>query len=950
MDSRRRSRTLSRVFRRDKGATGKLVKSTSFPGSNKSLKTTGSQDSKSMDGSVPNVMVNGIAVTSTPEKKRINESLTMTSGATTAIKSSSSSSPQKPSKTVTATAKHLSVDRNDDNTFFSEQDSSMETLEDGVNKRNIKPNLNGEADSVSSDVNKETAEDNTTIDQAETSQTGIFSRLLSSFNLKSVTDLTDLTRNDTSLTKIDSVTSHGSNLLSSPTNQSIASGTSAANMVTFKPVKKSLIQSLNNGGELTLDEFPDPSNSPSIRNNSPSRQQPLNSPILKPYSHNLLEDLESRRNSSTSSLSQVNSSGGDSQQQGQGQPIFRRSKSFKRKLSRKSTSSPPPPVSFDKKVKIYSKMLNIHIPSNKRQKSFHSLFQEIPANEIYLMECTCALRKDILIQGKIYLTEKNICFHSNIIGLTTHLTIPFNKIYKIQKSKTIGIPNAIQFSNLHEKFTFASFISRDVTYDTISQIWRLNGHNQDGDELVLGLDEADMGSDDDLNSGDQEDEEEEDDEEDEDSHYDSDITDASSVDARNRLSKDLSATDAANTPTGGNVPIGESESDEDSDADDSTDGENMVKDGEDESAPIDNNDDNKFYGLPLNGPKTHKETTIPYTKESGDEIIIQDTFNAPLSIVFDLLFGNEPSSQTFYKDIIAKQGNVKIDPIPKFANNFRKFQYIKPLNAPVGPKETRCLVEETIEKKDFGNYCLITQLTASPDVPSGNSFKVKTKIWIHWSSNNNTKIFVITNVNWSGKSWIKGVIEKNTYSGQKEALGVLSKEVKSKLTSIKSGQPMNKPSSGANAANGAKKKRKKTITEVVEEVEEPIAEANSSIVDIIMNMMDLKLGLIIILIIWLLVLSFRSSPSIQGDIIYTKDRMGKSGAELWDWIEKRERSIDFNDNNKSQNQLASNEVLNIGDNAKSAVDYQKKLKLQDLKYHIDFEEKKLELLKKLLND
>ena len=37
---------------------------------------------------------------------------------------------------------------------------------------------------------------------------------------------------------------------------------------------------------------------------------------------------------------------------------------------------------------------------------------------------------------------------------------------------------------------------------------------------------------------------------------------------------------------------------------------------------------------------------------------------------------------------------------------------------------------------------------------------MKTKIFLSWAANNETKVYVVTSIEWSGKSWIKGAIEK----------------------------------------------------------------------------------------------------------------------------------------------------------------------------------------------
>lgn len=108
--------------------------------------------------------------------------------------------------------------------------------------------------------------------------------------------------------------------------------------------------------------------------------------------------------------------------------------------------------------------------------------------------------------------------------------------------------------------------------------------------------------------------------------------------------------------------------------------------------------------------------------------------------------------------------NFDLTPIPNFEKDGdlkkRQYSYTKPLNGPIGPKQTRCNITETIEHFDVNKYILVSQVTASPDVPSGNAFTVVTNFYLSWAANNSTRLLVITSINWTGKSWIKGPIEK----------------------------------------------------------------------------------------------------------------------------------------------------------------------------------------------
>ncbi|KAJ2361009.1 hypothetical protein IW150_007348, partial [Coemansia sp. RSA 2607] len=108
----------------------------------------------------------------------------------------------------------------------------------------------------------------------------------------------------------------------------------------------------------------------------------------------------------------------------------------------------------------------------KRNADFHMLFRNIPINELLIDDYGCALQRDILVQGRLYLTENFVCFYSNIFGWVTNLVISFDEIMTIEKKMTaLIIPNAIQVSTLHAKYFFGSFIYRDSAYTQLYDLW-----------------------------------------------------------------------------------------------------------------------------------------------------------------------------------------------------------------------------------------------------------------------------------------------------------------------------------------------------------------------------------------------------------------------------------------------------------------------------------------------
>uniref|UniRef100_A0A3Q2R1G7 GRAM domain containing 1A n=1 Tax=Fundulus heteroclitus TaxID=8078 RepID=A0A3Q2R1G7_FUNHE len=65
---------------------------------------------------------------------------------------------------------------------------------------------------------------------------------------------------------------------------------------------------------------------------------------------------------------------------------------------------------------------------------------------------SCALQKDILLQGRLYLSENWLCFYSNIFRWETTITIQLKDVTSMTKEKTAKlIPNAIQISTENEK-------------------------------------------------------------------------------------------------------------------------------------------------------------------------------------------------------------------------------------------------------------------------------------------------------------------------------------------------------------------------------------------------------------------------------------------------------------------------------------------------------------------
>ncbi|XP_063588947.1 uncharacterized protein LOC134766121 [Penaeus indicus] len=151
-----------------------------------------------------------------------------------------------------------------------------------------------------------------------------------------------------------------------------------------------------------------------------------------------------------------------------------------RKESRDSKSS-------DKKSnKAWYKMLN---PTYKsRSEDLKRLFKDLPSDERLIVDYSCALQKDILVHGRLYVTPNYFSFYSKIFGWETFVSIRCKDIIAMTKEKTaLVIPNAIEIRTEGEKHFLTSFASRDKTYLMLFRIWQNALMDQVGDLSIVAV-------------------------------------------------------------------------------------------------------------------------------------------------------------------------------------------------------------------------------------------------------------------------------------------------------------------------------------------------------------------------------------------------------------------------------------------------------------------------------
>ena len=504
------------------------------------------------------------------------------------------------------------------------------------------------------------------------------------------------------------------------------------------------------------------------------------------------------------------------------------------------------------------------IADSKRNRDFHLLFRSVADDDFLVTDYLCALQREILLQGCMYVSQKSICFYSNIIGWVTNLVISFDEVVALEKKNTVRLfPNAIVVQTLHAKHTFTSFLKRESAYDSLLSVWKTHHPNLKTTETGHVLDndaKADVPP---ASSGSDESDETDDDEDD---GRDVSVR-APSIAPSEEPAVTAYGQRVVSTPFAA-VPAAES---------------------------------NVQHDFP--GPSAHAPTECSDQATHYEKHLYDTTIPAPLGKVYSLMFGPQSGAamrKFFVED--EKFTDVQIEDDKKGMDDEVKqfsYSYIKPLQAPIGPKSTKCIVNQFLDTFDLERSVSVSCSTLTPDVPNGSSFVCKTRYCLMWAPNNSTRFLMNYTIEWSAKSWLKGPIEKGASEGQLQ----YGKDIVAFLKAQVSGGKVAK-------VKTKKGKKKRTLTDSsapapIQDVEQPATKAISwgplepvhailsAIVDILEPMISVNAILGVLLVFASLLLVRQSYfgprtvlPAAQRTAAY--DEIWKNEeAELWRWLEDR---------------------------------------------------------------
>ncbi|CAI4423442.1 CFA_G0016530.mRNA.1.CDS.1 [Saccharomyces cerevisiae] len=393
-----------------------------------------------------------------------------------------------------------------------------------------------------------------------------------------------------------------------------------------------------------------------------------------------------------------------------------------------------------------------HYASEQRNKDFHETFKSVPKDDRLLDDFNCGLNRELLYQGKLYITETHLCFNSNVLGWIAKVLIAFEDVTFMEKTSAAGLfPSAISIETKMGKTLFNGFISRDAAFGLMKEVWSRTLLQKDmaSENINTKAEKPGNGKeiDDAINSIDEE-------------NNDKDAND-----------NDTNENDDENISTNETTPNSTSSS----------------PDKEKEKAYKLRADSSYQY----DGPIYHHSTSFPAEPMANNEFVLKELpFDCAPGILFEIMFNSEQNE--FLLDFLRGQEGSQITTIPNFTSIDgssmtlkREYSYEKALHFPAGPKSTTCYVAEVIKRKDPGTYYEVISSIRTPNVPSGGSFSTKTRYLIRWNDEITCLLRVSFWVEWTGSSWIKGMVENGCKNGQLEAAQlmerILSKFIKNNV-------------------------------------------------------------------------------------------------------------------------------------------------------------------------
>ncbi|KAM9330582.1 GRAM domain-containing protein 2A-like [Gastrophryne carolinensis] len=108
----------------------------------------------------------------------------------------------------------------------------------------------------------------------------------------------------------------------------------------------------------------------------------------------------------------------------------------------------------------------------KHNLAFHKIFRELSENEDLKDSFTCALQKEVLYQGRLYISQNYLGFYCNMLRKEIKVLISVSSIIIVKKANTaLLVPNALSVRTTEgEKYLFGSLRNREICYQAVRAV------------------------------------------------------------------------------------------------------------------------------------------------------------------------------------------------------------------------------------------------------------------------------------------------------------------------------------------------------------------------------------------------------------------------------------------------------------------------------------------------
>ncbi|XP_047191558.1 protein Aster-B isoform X5 [Scophthalmus maximus] len=487
---------------------------------------------------------------------------------------------------------------------------------------------------------------------------------------------------------------------------------------------------------------------------------------------------------------------------------------------------------------------NVLSPTYKqRNEDFRKLFKQLPDTERLIVDYSCALQRDILLQGRLYLSENWICFYSNIFRWETLLTVRLKDICSMTKEKTARlIPNAIQVCTDTEKHFFTSFGARDRTYMMMFRLWQ-NAlldkplcpkelwhfvHQCYGNELGLTSDDEDyVPPDDDFNTMGFSEEIPIEENEINNDNLSKSSTEAKPEGSPPPLHKKIVANSAVPGPGNHDTPI-TFELPAEEYADCLPDGELLAlpllleEKSDDPSRPggpapspsLDFNDNEDLPTELSDSSETHDEGEVQaFHEDLNGRQYINEVYKFSVDKLYDILF----TESQFMSDFMEQRrfSDVVYHPWKKeeAGNQMREIMYTISLSNPLAPKTATVTERQTLFQASQESECYIIDAEViTHDIPYHDYFYTQNRYMLTRVAKNKCRLRVSTELRYRKQPWglVKGFIERNFWSGIDDNFRRLELEL-SKMEEILTEAHQLSPKAKAAVKNSTVRRKKRPL-------------------------------------------------------------------------------------------------------------------------------------------